>query len=252
MPLLTHFLEKHGARLGRSGVALSGDAMDRLRRYAWPGNVRELENVIERALVLGVGPAIEAGDLPDTFKMAPPRRPESRIGGRWQTSSASTSSEPCAPSTAASPPPRVFWVSTGRRCIASWGERRERVRRAGEASRPKWGASPQAAGKPSVSGVLSGDPRRELRHPGTAAGAGQECSRSCDVAACALRLDRWPERMRPSAFHRIPHPSPKEDRCGSSTRERTDPTGRASQLASSGNELERHPASRLLSDPGLG
>jgi DNA-binding NtrC family response regulator len=31
---------------------------------AWPGNVRELENVIERAVTLGKGPAIQPVDLP--------------------------------------------------------------------------------------------------------------------------------------------------------------------------------------------
>ena len=36
------------------------DAVDALLRYAWPGNVRELENLIERALVLSEGPAIDA------------------------------------------------------------------------------------------------------------------------------------------------------------------------------------------------
>jgi len=32
--------------------------------YAWPGNVRELENVIERAVTLGVSPYIQPEDLP--------------------------------------------------------------------------------------------------------------------------------------------------------------------------------------------
>ena len=79
MPLLAHLLDKHGARLGRSGVTVSGEAMDRLRRYAWPGNVRELENVIDRALVLGVGSSIDGDDLPDAFKIALAQRPGSRI-----------------------------------------------------------------------------------------------------------------------------------------------------------------------------
>jgi DNA-binding NtrC family response regulator len=35
-----------------------------LLSYPWPGNVRELENVIERAVTLGRGPAIQPGDLP--------------------------------------------------------------------------------------------------------------------------------------------------------------------------------------------
>ena len=80
MPLLAHFLEKHGARLGLSGVTVSGDAMERLRRHPWPGNVRELENVVERALVLGVGQVIEVDDLPETLKVAVSRNPGMRVG----------------------------------------------------------------------------------------------------------------------------------------------------------------------------
>jgi len=32
--------------------------------YPWPGNVRELENVIERAVVIGQGPELQARHLP--------------------------------------------------------------------------------------------------------------------------------------------------------------------------------------------
>jgi transcriptional regulator with GAF, ATPase, and Fis domain len=35
--------------------------MRRLIAYPWPGNVRELENVIERAVILAAGPALEIG-----------------------------------------------------------------------------------------------------------------------------------------------------------------------------------------------
>jgi formate hydrogenlyase transcriptional activator len=39
--------------------------MDALVRYPWPGNVRELQNVIERAVILSPGPALQVptGDL---------------------------------------------------------------------------------------------------------------------------------------------------------------------------------------------
>ena len=36
--------------------------MRRLIAYPWPGNVRELENVIERAVILAAGPALEIGE----------------------------------------------------------------------------------------------------------------------------------------------------------------------------------------------
>lgn len=38
-------------------------ALARLRGYAWPGNVRELQNVVERAVILGRGPALGAAEL---------------------------------------------------------------------------------------------------------------------------------------------------------------------------------------------
>jgi two-component system response regulator HydG len=65
VPLVGHFLEKHGRRLGRAQVTVSREAFAEMRRYEWPGNVRELENVIERALVLGHEPVIRPADLPE-------------------------------------------------------------------------------------------------------------------------------------------------------------------------------------------
>ena len=68
VPLIAHFLEKHGRRLGRSGCALSPEAMEALRRHHWPGNARELENAIERALVLGRDDVLWVEDLPETVR----------------------------------------------------------------------------------------------------------------------------------------------------------------------------------------
>jgi transcriptional regulator with PAS, ATPase and Fis domain len=69
LPLVAHFLTKHGRRLGREGAAtVSLEVMELFRRYSWPGNVRELENAIERALVLGRGLVIRVEDLPDDLK----------------------------------------------------------------------------------------------------------------------------------------------------------------------------------------
>jgi DNA-binding NtrC family response regulator len=65
LPLIAHFLEKHGQRLGRTGRNLSAEALGLLQRHTWPGNVRELENAIERALVLSRQETIGPADLPD-------------------------------------------------------------------------------------------------------------------------------------------------------------------------------------------
>jgi two-component system response regulator HydG len=47
---------------------ISEDAIARMMAYDWPGNVRELENAIERAIALGSGPILHAGDLPTNLQ----------------------------------------------------------------------------------------------------------------------------------------------------------------------------------------
>ncbi len=68
LPLVAHFLAKHGRRLNRKDASVSLEAMELFRRHAWPGNVRELENAIERALVLGTDTVIHIEDLPDDLR----------------------------------------------------------------------------------------------------------------------------------------------------------------------------------------
>jgi two-component system NtrC family response regulator len=53
--------------------------MEKLSAYNWPGNVRELANAIERAVVLGKGPAISLTDLSNRIANAgtPPAKPHS-------------------------------------------------------------------------------------------------------------------------------------------------------------------------------
>jgi two-component system response regulator AtoC len=72
LPLVAHFLEKHGGRLGGRGRTFTPEALEAMRKHAWPGNVRELENVIERALVLGGGPALGIEDLPESLRLHAP------------------------------------------------------------------------------------------------------------------------------------------------------------------------------------
>lgn len=68
IPLLVNaFLEKFSDSHGNAR-AISEDAMARLIAYDWPGNVRELENAIERAVALGSGPILHAGDLPSNLQ----------------------------------------------------------------------------------------------------------------------------------------------------------------------------------------
>ncbi|HEY0704054.1 MAG TPA: sigma-54 dependent transcriptional regulator [Candidatus Acidoferrales bacterium] len=65
--LVNSFLEKFSEANGKLRT-ISEDAMSRLMAYDWPGNVRELENAIERAIALGSGPILHAGDLPTSLQ----------------------------------------------------------------------------------------------------------------------------------------------------------------------------------------
>ena len=57
------FSERMGKRIG----SFSPEVKEAFIRYAWPGNLRELRNVIERAVILAGGNAIEPADLPEEF-----------------------------------------------------------------------------------------------------------------------------------------------------------------------------------------
>ena len=71
IPLLVEHFVRTSEIVSRRQMAVSPEAMDVLRRYPWPGNVRELENVIERALILCDGDAIEPEHLPLGVRLEP-------------------------------------------------------------------------------------------------------------------------------------------------------------------------------------
>ena len=65
LPLIEHFLARSREKHPKSPVEkVDPEAMERMLGHAWQGNVRELEHVIERATLLGRGPAITVKDLP--------------------------------------------------------------------------------------------------------------------------------------------------------------------------------------------
>jgi len=60
IPLLAnYFLRKHGTRLGKQFEDIPPKELERLSDYDWPGNVRELENIMERAIILSSGGALQ-------------------------------------------------------------------------------------------------------------------------------------------------------------------------------------------------
>jgi DNA-binding NtrC family response regulator len=62
--LASYFLERIGARQGKSRLEFSPRAMTALESYDWPGNVRELENAVAHAVTLAEGRSIQPSDLP--------------------------------------------------------------------------------------------------------------------------------------------------------------------------------------------
>ena len=65
--LAEHFLRGFSVSHRREVRGISADARKALQSYGWPGNVRELRNVVERAVILAVGPEITPAD----FSLAP-------------------------------------------------------------------------------------------------------------------------------------------------------------------------------------
>lgn len=63
LPLVEHFIQKYNQKTGKKIQGITRDAKDILLSHPWPGNIRELENVIERAIVLSRGEAIDKQDL---------------------------------------------------------------------------------------------------------------------------------------------------------------------------------------------
>jgi two-component system nitrogen regulation response regulator NtrX len=61
--LVGHFAAQLAASAGVSGRTFADDAIRRLQSRPWPGNIRELRNAVERALILGSGKVVTAGDI---------------------------------------------------------------------------------------------------------------------------------------------------------------------------------------------
>ena len=78
IPLLAkHFVELSAKELKCAKPRLTRAAVTQLQNYDWPGNVRELRNVIERAVILARGGALDF-DLPITGQAAPVAQPSPR------------------------------------------------------------------------------------------------------------------------------------------------------------------------------
>ncbi|MBV8329235.1 MAG: sigma-54-dependent Fis family transcriptional regulator [Verrucomicrobia bacterium] len=82
--LATHFVELSAKELGWPKPRLTRAGIETLQNYDWPGNIRELRNVIERAVILAQGGALEFdlpenGSNPTSIERTDVSQPEPRI-----------------------------------------------------------------------------------------------------------------------------------------------------------------------------
>jgi transcriptional regulator with GAF, ATPase, and Fis domain len=85
IPLLAkHFVELSMRDLKCAKPRLTRAAVAKLQSYDWPGNIRELRNVIERAVILARGGALDF-DLPIAAPSSPPLRPIARVKAQEDT-----------------------------------------------------------------------------------------------------------------------------------------------------------------------
>ncbi|HWZ51628.1 MAG TPA: sigma 54-interacting transcriptional regulator, partial [Granulicella sp.] len=74
IPLLVrHFVKEFSRRNQRVIHTIPSETMQALIRYHWPGNIRELQNVIERAVIISRGPALNVvlGELTPDVSSTP-------------------------------------------------------------------------------------------------------------------------------------------------------------------------------------
>ena len=61
IPLLVrHFVQKFSRKMNKQIETIPNSTMNALVNWEWPGNVRELENLMERSVILSVGPVLNA------------------------------------------------------------------------------------------------------------------------------------------------------------------------------------------------
>ena len=142
-PLSRHFVQLACQSQNRlPEPELSPAALNMLTGYHWPGNIRELRNIIERAVVLCAGDAIEPGHLPGD-KM--------QVVALEQTSS----NKALTPGSSAAPPVPASSTATNPALNALSSDRQAEIERIKQ-------ALDQAAGNQTKAAKLLGVSRRTL------------------------------------------------------------------------------------------
>ena len=57
--LIEHFVQRFAKQQGKTINRIPDEVMELLQRHDWPGNIRELQNVVERAVIMTTGPALD-------------------------------------------------------------------------------------------------------------------------------------------------------------------------------------------------
>jgi DNA-binding NtrC family response regulator len=73
--LVNHFVTKFNKKIGKKIDSVSKETLKSLEEYHWPGNVRELESVIERAVILSQGTALQIMD-----RLESSHKPDEEVG----------------------------------------------------------------------------------------------------------------------------------------------------------------------------
>lgn len=50
--LTNHFLKTFSRKYGKENMAISKEALNKLKKFHWPGNIRELQHVVERTVIM--------------------------------------------------------------------------------------------------------------------------------------------------------------------------------------------------------
>ena len=81
-----HLVEAIAVRQGVASRVLTSEAAGLLEHHEWPGNVRQLANVLERAMIVGEGPRLEAAELKALLSAESGRSEGDTLIGRKSTS----------------------------------------------------------------------------------------------------------------------------------------------------------------------
>jgi len=69
--LVNHFLGSLKSTYKKPGLTINPEALDWLKNLPWPGNIRELKNLIERAVLVTNGDALEINDFSKHYRVHP-------------------------------------------------------------------------------------------------------------------------------------------------------------------------------------